>query len=196
MRIAATLVIAAVLAAPGHRASAQDRPALAPTRDVTVTYELTGVSQQNGATTMRVVYADSGRRVRLDFFAFPAAASPFGSIIFDAPANQVLSMIYAQQKYSVLPATGRANPGLLLSDKMAYVRKADETIAGLTCTDWQITNGAAFAGSACVTADGVVLRAIRTQPRPGTMEASTVTYGTPSASIFKPPPDLKLAPSQ
>src|SRR3954452_6995730 len=181
MRLWFLLSVALVLGPP---ARAQERPALAPTRDVTVTYQLTGISQQPGATNMRVAYADKNQRVRLDFFAFATAKTPFSSIIFDAPANQVLSLVYEQQSYYVLPATGRANPGLLLSDKMSYVRQGDETVAGLVCTDWRINNGPTIAGSACVTADGVVLRAVRTQPKPGTMEASAVTYGTPPESAF------------
>jgi hypothetical protein len=177
---------------PGLQARAEERPALAPTRDVTVTYQLTGISKQPGATSMRVAYANNDQRIRLDFFAFATATSPFSSVIFDAPANQVITLVYEQQKYYILPATGRANPGLLLSDKMSYVRQGDETVAGLPCTDWRISNGPTIAGSACVTADGVVLRAVRTQPNPGTMDASAVTYGTPPEGTFKPPPDLQL----
>jgi hypothetical protein len=189
MRFWVLLAMASVL---GPQARAEERPALAPTRDVTVTYQLTGISQQSGATNMRVAYANNDQRVRLDFFAFATAKLPFSSLIFDAPANQVLSLVYEQQKYYVLPATGRANPGLLLSDKMSYVRQGNETVAGLVCTDWRINNGPTIAGSACVTADGVVLRAVRTQPKPGTMAASAVTYGTPPEGTFKPPPDLQL----
>jgi hypothetical protein len=130
------------------------------------------------------------------FFAFPQATTAFGSITFDVPANQVLSLIPERKKYYILPAAGRANPGLLLSDKMTHVRRGEATVAGLTCTDWKIANGNDIQGTACVTSDGVVLRASRSLPRPGSLLALAVTYATPSADTFAPPPDLQLAPSQ
>jgi hypothetical protein len=157
---------------------------------------VTAASQAEGATNMRVVYADGNKRVRLDFFAFPQATTAFGSIAFNVPANQVLSLIPERKKYYILPAAGRANPGLLLSDKMTHVRRGEATVAGLTCTDWKIANGNDIQGTACVTSDGVVLRASRSLPRPGSLLALAVTYATPSADTFAPPPDLQLAPSQ
>jgi hypothetical protein len=190
------IVLITGLIGPGLDARAQDRPVMAPSRDVTVTYALTGGAQNQGATTMRVTYADGNKRVRMDLLAFPDAKVAFGSIIFDTVANEVLSLLPDQQAYYVLPAAGKANPGLLLNDKMQYIRQGKETIADLPCTDWMVSNGTDFQGTACVTADGVALRATRTLPKPGTMEAVKVSYGTPPGDTFKPPPDLKLKPTK
>ena len=193
MRVYWLAVLASVSA---FDARAQGAPVVAPTRDVTVSYQLTGVSQTNGAVLMKIAYAHHNDQVRMDFYAFAGAQVPFGSVIWDAPANHVWSLLPETQSYYELPAAGKPNPGLLLNDKMTFSRIGDTTVAGLGCTDWTIGNGADYAGSVCVTADGVVLRALRTKPQEGSMLATAVVYGAPLPDTFKVPADLKLRPSK
>ncbi len=193
MRICYLAIVASIAAGS---AWAQNAPVLAPMGNVTVSYELSGANKGGGASWMKVTYADHDDRVRLDLYAFPGANLPFGSIIWDKPANHVLSLLPDKQSYYQLPATGRANPGLFLSDKMTYAKQGQETIAGIGCTDWSVTNGTDYTGTACVTTDGVVLRASRTKPTAGSMQATKVTYGAPPADAFTVPPDLKLQPNK
>lgn len=191
------LVILAIVACGS--AQAQEAPVLAPTRDVTVSYDLTGANVASGpswmtASWVKVTYADHNERVRLDFYAFPGSDTPFGSIIWDRPANHVWSLLPEQKSYYQLPAAGRPNPGLFLNDKMKFSRVGTMTIAGVACTNWQVSNGKGYKGSVCVTRDGVVLRATRNKPEAGRIEATAITFGTPPKDAFKVPPDLKLRP--
>ena len=69
MRMYAKALLMAALALSGRAADAQDRPVLAPTRDVAVTYIFTGQRATNAPAQMRVTYADANQRVRIDMFA-------------------------------------------------------------------------------------------------------------------------------
>jgi hypothetical protein len=191
MRLAVT-VIAAALAVAAGIARAQDNPMLAPGRDVAVTYRVNGTNRINGAAMIRFTYADHDRKVRLDLFAYEGATLPFGTLVYDAPSNRVLSMVYAENVYSEVPATGLANPGLMLGADMQYKKLRAATIAGKQCTEWQVNDGAEDKGTICVTADGVVLRGSHSKPTPGGLEAMAVTYGTPPDSVFQPDPGMRL----
>src|SRR5690348_13809547 len=108
MRIA-VLLIAAVIHTYSHACYAQDKPAIKPTQDVTITYKLTGATRQNGAAQMKVSYAEHSQRVRIDFFSVQPD-KPFGSIIYDQSANRILTLVPSKKIYYEVPATGRANP--------------------------------------------------------------------------------------
>ena len=167
---------------------------LAPTRDVAVTYKLTGDNQANGAAILQVTYADHGC-VRMDFFHLVGGTSPVGSLIFDPPANRVITLLPDQKGYLQRDVGKLVNPGTPLNDKMEFTRQGNDVIAGLRCPDWDLSNGAAVEGTACVTPDGVLLRATRSKPVEGSMVALSVKYGSPPADIFEPPADYKLIPS-
>lgn len=179
------------IAAP---AFAADHPAIAPTRDVVVIYTFTGQAAANSPAKMRVSYVDANQRVRLDMYAQPQATDAFSSIIFDAPGNHIYTVLTAAGSYYVLPATGRKNPGLMLNDAMEYTRLGNATIAGLACTDWTISSQGTPQGTACITPDGVTLRATRLNS-PGAMEAIQVDYSTTPARLFAPDPSLVLKPN-
>ncbi len=65
-------------------------------------------------------------------------------------------------------------------------------MAGLDCTVWNLT-GKQGTGSACITADGVVLRADGQARREGSgrLEATSVAYGPQPAALFEPPPGFQ-----
>lgn len=178
----------------GSAVFAADHPVLAPTREAAVTYRLTGASQTNGATTMRVTYADHGR-VRMDFFHFLQGTVPFGSLIFDPPDDRVITLLPERHGYLQRDVGKLYNPGIMLTERMNFTRQGGTTVAGVQCTDWTVSNGAAGEGTACVTDDGLVLRATRSKPVEGSMEALDVKYGPPPADTFTPPADYKLIPS-
>jgi hypothetical protein len=189
-------LVGITLLLPALSARAEDGPVLAPPHDVAVVYKLTGASQQQGATKLQVTYADRGR-VRLDFFRYVEAKYPFGSLIFDPPADRVITVVPERQGYVERDVGKLPSPGSFLNAKMNFTRQGKAMIAGMQCTDWHVFNGTAGEGTACVTDDGVVLRATRDKPVEGSMEATAVQYGSPPPEIFAPPPGLKLlAPVQ
>ncbi len=65
-------------------------------------------------------------------------------------------------------------------------------MAGQTCEVWRLT-GPHGTGKACITSDGLVLRAVGSMDEAGTgrLEAVSVTYGPQPASLFAPPPDFR-----
>jgi hypothetical protein len=174
----------------GSPARAADLPVLAPTKDVVVTYKLTGAARQNGAPKMQVTYASQGR-VRLDFFRYVEAKVPVASLIFDPPANVVTTVLLEKHGYLRRDVGTLVSPAAPLNDKMGFKRQGAATVAGLPCTDWDVSNGTAAQGTACVTDDGVVLRMTRTKPD-GVMEALGVQYGAVPAGTFTPPADFTL----
>lgn len=176
-------------------AYAADGPVLAPTRDVAVIYKLSGSSQMQGSQKLQVTYGERGR-VRMDFFRFTEAKYPFASLLFDPPSDRVMTLLPERHGYLERDVDHLPNPGAFLSDKMTFAQLGKATIADVACTDWHVTNGANFDGTACVTDDGVVLRATRTKPLIGEMLATTVQYATPPADVFEPPAGFDLIPSE
>ena len=189
-RIGWIAILTACLAAAGA-ARAEDKPVLAPTRDVTVTYQVLGAPAITGAAVIKMTYADHDRKVRLDFYSVAVAQTPFGSLIFDEPENEVLSLTQSDHSYTRVQAIGRANPGLMLGAGMQYKREGTATVAGRACTIWEVSDGPMDKGTVCVTADGVVLRGNHTTPQPGGLEAIAVAYETPPDSIFHPDPGME-----
>lgn len=180
----------------GQQAQSQSGRQLVPGRDVIVTYRLSGPEYELGPTDLQIAYADNNQRVRLDFFALSQTKTPYGSIIFDGPANKVLSLFPAQQRYYVVPATGRANPGILLTENMNFQVMGTATYLGLSCTELKVNNGPSFTGTVCLTNDGVALHMTRTAPKGSELEAINVVYQTADQRIFKASPDLRLTPAE
>jgi hypothetical protein len=173
---------------------AGDAPLLAPTRTVAVTYELFGASQQAGAKKLRVIY-DSEGRVRMDFYRFLEAPTPFAWLIYDPPANRITTVLPERHGYVQSDLANRASPGAFLNAGMSFTRLGKATIAGLECTDWRVVDGTGNEGSACVTDDGVVLRANREKPIAGRIEAVSVQYPSLPSDLFVPPAPFKLIPN-
>jgi hypothetical protein len=193
MRFLVISILAATLAGSVGGAQAQDKPALAPTRDVQVRYRLTGSNRVSNAEAMKLSFSDKDRKVRVDLFRPEDAKAAFTSIIYDQPANHVLTLWPEKYLYFEVPAAGKANPGLMLGDMMQYTRLGTATVLGEHCTEWHVSNGSEDKGTACVTDDGVVLRASRPAPLTGGIEATSLLYETPPDSIFQPDPGMRLA---
>ena len=170
----------------GSRALAADQPQMAPTRPVTVTYRLSGNSHGNGPGKIEVTYDQDAKRVRMDFYRFEGSSDPMGTVIFDKTLDRVVTLIDARKAYLQRDTAGLANPGVFLGPTLTYTREGTEHFAGLTCTDWAVKKGNEN-GSACVTDDGVVLKASRGGSNAGQIEAVAITYGPPPASAFAIP---------
>ncbi len=77
------------------------------------------------------------------------------------------------------PATGAGTPDA------AYVRQGEDQVAGLTCTDWQATATDGRSTVACITTDGVLLRA--TAGGHMLLSAASVDYAPQAPALFATP---------
>lgn len=186
-------LIASVLLLTPPTAQAEDVPLLAPTKNVAVAYRLSGSSRQRGAEKMEVSWGNQGR-ARLDFFRFTETKISFLSVIYDPPSDRITTVLpetrgYMQRDVGTLPS-----PAAFLNSSMTFTRIGKAMIAGLSCTDWRVVHDT-YKGTACVTDDGVVLRATRDQPNEGVTEALTVSYEALPDSLFVPPAAFEFIPS-
>jgi len=189
-RCAFALIAASPLCLATARAA--DAPLMAPTRNVVVVYAVSGGGQQQSAPKFRVSYGDQGR-VRTDFFRFAETTEPFAWVIYDPTIDRITTVLPERRGYVMRDVGNLPSPGSFLHPGMSYTRAGTETVAGVSCTDWQIA--AETPTTTCVTDDGVVLRATRDKPQPGEIRATSVQYGALPADTFKPPADFQFIPS-
>jgi hypothetical protein len=78
---------------------------------------------------------------------------------------------------------------------MRINRVGKDTVAGVVCTVWDV-RGPRGGGTACITADGLLLRVQGSQPGEApAMEAVSVAYGPQPADLFTLPAGLhQVAP--
>jgi hypothetical protein len=172
---AATVLVAAALVA--QPALAQDRPPLFPTRDVAVTYRTLGEAAQLPAITMSWLAAQQLMRSDMP---------GMGYMIMDQ-RNQRAFMVVEQARMIMDIPTGQAMAQAGPSPNATFRREGSATVAGHACTIWSYQDGG-NQGRACVTAEGVMLRAEGTsQGRTGGMEATQVAFGPQDPARFQRP---------
>ncbi len=162
-------------------AMAQDRPALFPTRDVSVTYRITGgQARQGGAMqSLTIAWLASAQTMRMDM-------AGMGYMVADH-RNQRGFMVMEQARMVMDVPMQQAMQQYGPSENATYRRTGTDTVAGLSCTVWSYDDRG-NTGTACVTADGVMLRAAGTsQGQSGGMEATQVAYGAQDPSRFQRP---------
>lgn len=168
-----------ILALGAAPAWAEDAPALSASRDVTVTYTQVGrgaprdlkISQRAGASVMRV----------------ETAGQP-GYVLVDRQSQRASAVMESQGYYIDMSANRVPQEGQWPDDKISFTRGKDEQIAGLGCTNWDYKT-ARGSGTACVTADGVLLRILALSGNG--LEARQVSYEPQSPSRFSAPPGLR-----
>lgn len=184
------LVALGVLALSGA-AWAQDRPPVAPTRDVMVTYKATAPAQAGrpqqgvpqGTQDIRVATTQGGRLMRVEGMGAGGAY-----VIVDRTTQRMVMVMPQDRRFMELPANDAFARGFVLNEGMTFARRGTETVAGLKCTLWEVTSREG-AGTACVTDDGVLLRG-RGSDGKGGIEAISVRYGPQPAALFRPPADF------
>jgi hypothetical protein len=158
-------------------ALAQNRPALTPTRDVSVTYRATGPGAGN---EIRISWLATGGLMRVDL---PAGQ---GFMVADRGGNRPgFMVIEAQRLVMDLPADRLPATGLQPSANARFTREGTARIANTDCTIWRMEDQRR-SGRACLTADGVTLRA-EGDGRQGQIEAISVTYGRQDPARFQRP---------
>ena len=155
---------------------------LRPTRDVTVTYRMVGMT---GTTPqeVRMAFSPSTGKQRID------PPGGVGWMLIDRQANTAVMVMDAQRATVAMPPATVAAMTQEAPAGATFRLKGNATVAGLACTDWDMTAGPAQ-GTSCITDDGVLLRTIATAPN-GTnvlMEATQVTYGPVDPARLTVPP--------
>ncbi len=172
------LLTLAGIAAGG--AGQPDRPPLVPARDATIEYEVLG---KPGRPPMPVRVRFSGGRIRAEPAGLP------GYVIVDRDANRAMMVLGHEQIYFELPIDSGLARDYLPNERMTYARRGDARVAGMGCTNWEVATPEGRTASACVTADGLVLRGEGHDPRfgNGSIAAVSVRYEAQPATLFQPP---------
>jgi hypothetical protein len=161
---AAVLVLAALpaLAQPTN---------MTPTRDVTVTYRMTGMAGVPPQET-RMAFSPTTGKQRVD------PPGGVGWMLIDRKANSAVMVMDAQRMTMAMPPATVAAVTQGVPAGATFIRKGNATVAGTACTEWDMTAGGGQ-GTSCFTDDGVLLRTVTTAPNgvSVTMEATQVTYG-------------------
>lgn len=157
-------------------AAGDERPVLRPLHDVDVTYAL---DAGHGVTVQeRMRWDVAARMLRVD----PPTNGLY--VIIDLAARRMSTVQTARQAVIEMAAP-EGVAGMADSAAAGAVRRGTDTVAGLACTNWDITDAAGQATRVCLTEDGVLLRAKlghRTL-----LEAVTVRYGTIDPAVFRIP---------
>ena len=173
-------------------AAAQERPPTVPTRDVDVTYRV----GQGASMEQRTRWQVSEQRMRID------TPTPGVYMIVDYASRRMSLVSDADRGVLELPAKDGAMPGSLAGPlagsppgnllgqaargaRASFERVGTARIAGLGCTEWQTLDSQGAATTACITEDGVLLRA--RQGAQVLAEAARVAYGPLDPAAFRVP---------
>lgn len=182
MRTALTRILA--LAGPllAVSAAAQETPRLFPTRDVAVRYTASAPGQT--AQPVEAAWLAARQRWRIETPRAP------GWVLLDVPAQRAQMVMEGQRMVVTLP--GRGQIPLLdgLPEGAKVSRAGSARVAGHDCALWRIVSKEGN-GTACLTPDGVLLRASgEREGRRGSLEAEEVRYAPLNAARFEVPPGL------
>ncbi|MBR0674434.1 DUF4412 domain-containing protein [Neoroseomonas soli] len=170
-------IAAALIAALPVAAQAQDRPEIYPTRDVAVTYHVTGGG--TGAE-MTMLWSAAARLMRMNM---PGGA---GYMVADHANQRGFMVMEAMRMIMDVPMDQAAGYQKDLANAR-FTRGGTERIAGTACTVWRY-QGQVGSGEACITADGVMLRGQgASQGQQGRMEAVRVVYAQQEPALFRRP---------
>ncbi|MBX9749840.1 MAG: DUF4412 domain-containing protein [Roseococcus sp.] len=170
-------VLLLLLAGP---ALAQERPQITPTRDVAVTYRVSGEGPPVGE--MRMSWLAARKLMRMDM---PGGQ---GWVVLDTATGSAFMVMDSQRMVMDMPATG-------VSDRMTpnanarFTREGNARVANTDCVNWRMEEQGQVA-RVCMTGDGVMLRteSLGGQgPSRGLMEATAVAFGPQDAARFQRP---------
>ncbi|WP_426959995.1 hypothetical protein [Muricoccus radiodurans] len=177
-----TLALTAAVASP---ALAQSRPQnLQPTRDVAVTYRMVGPQAGAPGTPGELgiaVLAAEGR-MRVDLPPMAPGMVMWG--LTDMRTGQ--TSVVMESMRMVMPNAAGADvaKALRMAEGARMTRTGNATYAGQACTNWRFENGN-DRGTACLTDDGVMLRAANDAGQG--MEATRVEYARQDPARFRVP---------
>jgi hypothetical protein len=177
----ALLAAALALAIPAA-AAAQTAPQVTPTRDVAVTYRVTGAGP---VQSMRWSWLTGEQMMRMDIEGSP------GWLLINLRDESAVVVMEPQRMAMRVPREQAAMMGPnRLRESGRFTRLGTATVAGLACTTWRV-EAAEGSGEACITGDGVLLRGSGGQGQ-GNLEATEVRYGGLDAGRFRVPDGVRV----
>lgn len=180
--------LALAIMAPCAFSHAQELPLLHPSRDVAVTYQVESTAGQGQARTrvLHMFWGADGTKLRLEI----EGQEGIGLVDFRDRRMEVL----LPQAHVVIeaPFSDGSVPGFFIPPGTTAHREGVDTVAGQACNVWNVT-GSRGSGQACITADGVLLRAggEKAGQGEGQMLATSVVYGAQPNSLFVVPPGFR-----
>ncbi len=170
-------IVAALALLASASPALSETPRYLPTRDVAVAYHASG---EKGGTDALARWSSALGLARIE-------GGP--GYVLANPRSGKASLVLEQQHVMVdLPD---ANAKAYLPGPGArFTRGSTDSVAGYICTNWTVVTDKGK-GVACLTDDGLVLRASGTDNNGhrGMVEATSVTYAPQPDSLFKPPAD-------
>jgi hypothetical protein len=160
-----------------------ERPLLRPARDVAVTYRVSNPAAPRDAPPLeqRTHWLAAAQTMRID------PPTPGLYVIIDYLARRM--NVVREAERSVIEMAAPGGMAGLTGDPGAqpYMRRGDDTVAGMGCTNWETTDRTGQRTLACITADGVLLRVVAGGQTLAT--AVSVQYAPQDASLFRVPSD-------
>ena len=174
-------LLAGALLALAPVASAAERPALQPTRDVAVEYRVEAAAAAP-PQVIRMWWTDHGGELRIELAGQPSY------VLADFKTAQMTMVLPPRKTVLEIPLDPRVAPGFIIPDDVEMTRRGTDIVAGTGCTLWDL-RGKSGTGRACITADGLLLRADGHLGgrAAGTIEAVSVAYGAQPAALFALP---------
>jgi len=180
MKAAAVALLALVPLA----AAAQQRPVFIPSRDVDVVYMMVQADAPGGPRVVeeRMRWAAEAGKLRID------PPIPGMWMVMDTRTRRLATV--RESDRSVLEVeSDTPMPGAAPANGAAFQQRGADTVAGLPCTEWQTVDVTGAATLACITADGVLLRA--SAGGRVLVEALRVRYGPADAAVFRIPENYR-----
>ena len=171
----------------GGGARAELRPLLAPTRDVTVDYQVSPAGRV--PVTVRVAIEAGGAHLRITSPELPT------TFLVDRPAGTASILLPMLRAYSDV-RIGRYDIERTVLRGARFSRGGRRHVAGHDCTVWHAAS-AGGAADACITDDGVILDGTASAPHGGTvgeLTALRLVYGPLPQADFAVPPDFQPSP--
>jgi hypothetical protein len=177
---AATLALAALSAAAQAQ---EDRPPPIPTRDVAISYRVSGGAAEG--QELHLSWLADERRVRADF------PGDRRTIIADLRAGTALVLGHAERTAMAVPL-GRnlMVAGQIPADARLTRGDGDDRVAGIACAVWHVEYQS-YRSAACLAPDGVLLR-LRAAEGARTLEATRVEYGPQDPARFRLPEGYRV----
>ena len=174
MRCFLAAVMAIALSLP---AQAQEAPRLFPSRDVAVTYRVSGAGPMQEVT---MAWAAAARLMRIELpgmgYTIADFAGQKGFMVMQMPQPMVMDIPMAQ-----------AAAHMRALETARFTRLGADRVAGIACTNWRHESSQG-SGTGCFTDDGVLLRSQgAAQGMQGGLEALNVTYGAQDVARFQRP---------
>ncbi len=176
----------AIAAAPGW---AQELPPLHPSRDAAVTYRAefsaAGTSGPQ-SRTLHLYWGADGTKLRVEVEGQPGIA------LIDFRAHRMQVLLPTEHVVVDGPFQEGIVPGFIFPPGTTADRGGTDTVAGKTCDVWTVRS-ARGAGHACVTRDGILLRADggSADRGEGQLLATSVNYEPQPSSLFAAPADFR-----